>query len=256
MISVVIPVFNEEPVLRRSLLAVLECLERLDLPDGFEVVCVDDGSADRSLEILRDVARDRPVEVLENSVNLGKGAAVRRGMLAARGDPTFFVDADLATPLDEIPRFLPLLVEGGADVAIGTRKHPEARVLKRQGPIRTFMGLGYTGLANRVLGLRHSDYTCGFKGFRRKAAEAIFQRSVVDGWSFDAEILFLANRLGLKIVEVPVTWHDQPQSKVRLLRDTARSFAELLAVRARAAAGVYDLPPAPLPAPAGEGESG
>src|SRR5690606_35892424 len=171
----------------------------------------------------------------------GKGATVRRGMLAADGDPVFFTDADLSTPLTEMDRFLPLL-EQGADVVVGTRKHREADIRTPQGRVRTAMGLGYTRAVNRVLGLGFSDYTCGFKAFRRSAAQEIFSRSVVDGWSFDAEILFLAARLGLTVRELPVTWEDRPNSKVRVVRDAVRSFSELVAIRLRASRGGYDLP--------------
>lgn len=237
MISVVVPVFNEEPVLRASL-AELTTFLADRFPGDHEVVAVDDGSRDGSLGILQEVARTKPLVVLENSMNLGKGAAVRRGMLHAAGDPVFFCDADLSTPLTELERFRERL-QGDAAVVIGTRKHGEAQIQTPQGRVRTVMGLGYTRVVNRILGLHFSDYTCGFKGFRREASRAIFSRSVVDGWSFDAEVLFIARRLGFRVVEVPTIWADRPNSKVRLVRDTARSFSEILRIRARAARGAY-----------------
>ncbi|MFH0947327.1 MAG: dolichyl-phosphate beta-glucosyltransferase [Planctomycetota bacterium] len=239
MISAVVPVFNEEPVLRNSFLSLSSFLESRFGSD-FEIVAVDDGSRDRSLEILNELAPSMPLEIRENTINLGKGSSVRRGMLEARGEYVFFTDADLSTPLEELDRFLPRL-EDGADVVIGTRKHAEAVIRAAQSGLRTFMGRGYTHVVNSVLGTGFSDYTCGFKAFQREAAQAIFTRSVVDGWSFDAEILFLAHRLGLRVDEVPVTWEDRPNSKVRLVRDTSRSFAELLAIRVRAARGRYGL---------------
>lgn len=205
---------------------------------AFEIVAVDDGSRDRSVEILRALPPTARVRVLENTINLGKGAAVRRGMLEAAGDPVFFTDADLSTPLAELERFLPMLASGH-DVVIGTRKHESAEIRRAQSATRTYLGLGYTRLVNSILGLDLTDYTCGFKLFSREAAQAIFSRSVVDGWSFDAEILFLARRLGFKIAEVPVRWEDKPDSKVRIVRDTARSFAEILSIRLRAARGGY-----------------
>jgi dolichyl-phosphate beta-glucosyltransferase len=242
MISAVVPVFNEEACARATVEAIASFLRGRF--DAFEILVVDDGSRDRTVAEVAAVAKDANVTLLENGVNLGKGAAVRRGMLHASGDPVFFTDADLSTPLEELANFLPYLADGagaGFDAVIGTRKHKEARILTAQSPLRTKMGLGYTRLVNGVLGLDFSDYTCGFKCFRREAARAIFSRSVVDGWSFDAEVLFLARRLGLKVKEVPVAWRDNPASKVRIVRDTARSFAELIAVRARAATGGYGL---------------
>jgi dolichyl-phosphate beta-glucosyltransferase len=236
-ISAVVPVYNEAICLEASLRELAGYLEGRYGADH-EIVAVDDGSRDGSLAMLRDLSRELRLRILENTINLGKGASVRRGMLEAVGDASFFTDADLSTPLSELERFEPLLAAGNA-VVIGTRKHPDAAIEQSQGALRTWMGLGYTKLVNSVLGLDLSDYTCGFKLFRRDAAQAIFSRSVIDGWSFDAEILFLAKRLGFKVAEVPVRWIDRPDSKVRLVRDTARSFAELIGIRLRAARGGY-----------------
>ncbi len=240
MISAVVPIFNEEPVLRASLQQIASFLQAR-APGGFEIIAVDDGSADRSLAILHELQGALPLKVLENTINLGKGAAVRRGMLEAAGEVVFFTDADLSTPLAEFERFRARLEEG-AGVVIGTRKHAQADIRTPQGRLRTAMGLGYTQVVNRLLGVAFSDYTCGFKLFTRAAAQAIFALSLVDGWSFDAEILFLARRLGFAVAEIPVTWEDRPNSKVRLVRDTARSFAELLAIRLNAARGKYGAP--------------
>ena len=237
MISAVVPVYNEDPVLEDSL-GTLEQFLRGRFGAEFEIVAVDDGSSDASVSILKRLSKSMPLEILEKSINLGKGASVRRGMLEAQGELIFFTDADLSTPLEELDRFQQQF-EQGADVVIGNRKHVEADIRTAQSRLRTVMGLGYTRVVNRLLGIGFSDYTCGFKAFRREAAQAIFSRSVVDGWSFDAEILFLAHRLGLQVAEVPVTWEDRPNSKVRLVRDTSRSFAELLAIRLRAARGQY-----------------
>jgi len=237
LISAVVPVYHEQSCLDSSMREIAAFLEQR-FGTGYEIVAVDDGSRDRSVEILRALPPSLRVRILENSINLGKGASVRRGMLEASGDPVFFTDADLSTPLVELERFLPLL-DAGHDVVIGTRKHESAEIGKAQNVLRTYMGLGYTRLVNSLLGLDLTDYTCGFKLFSREAAQAIFARSVVDGWSFDAEILFLARRLGFKIAEVPVHWEDKPDSKVRIVRDTARSFAEILSIRLRAARGGY-----------------
>lgn len=237
MISAVVPVFNEELCLAASMQTLSDFL-RSRFGDDFEIVAVDDGSKDRSVAILREHSAALRIKILENSINLGKGAAVRRGMLEAAGDPVFFTDADLSTPLTELERFEARMKEG-FEVVIGTRKHKQAQIEQSQNAVRTYLGLGYTKLVNSVLGLSLSDYTCGFKLFRREAAQAIFSRSVIDGWSFDAEILFLAKRLGFRVAEIPVRWRDQPDSKVRLLRDTSRSFMELVGIRLRAARGGY-----------------
>lgn len=238
MLSVVIPVFNEEAGLRATLQAVGAELRRL-APAGHEILVSDDGSRDGSVALAEAMANDWPVRVLRAPRNRGKGAAVRAGMLAARGDPIFFFDADLSTPLAEIERFLAALAAGAA-VAIGTRKHHEARIELAQPWWRIALGQSYTRLANALLELAVSDFTCGFKAFRADAARAIFGRQRLERWSFDAEILFLAHRLGLPVAELPVRWADRPDSRVRVGSAMIKSFAELLEIRRNARAGRYD----------------
>ncbi len=238
VLSVVIPVFNEEKGLAATLEAVGAELSRL-APGAHEIVVSDDGSGDRSVAIAEAAARRLPVTVLRAAANRGKGAAVRAGMLAARGDECFFFDADLSTPLAEIARFRAALA-GGAAVAIGTRKHRDAQIGEAQPWYRVALGKSYTHLANAVLGLHVSDFTCGFKAFNRAAVAAIFRRQRLDRWSFDAELLFLAHRLGLVVAELPVRWSDRPDSRVRVGSAVVKSFAELLEIRRHARAGRYD----------------
>lgn len=241
MLSVVIPVFNEEVRLRETLAAVGRHLTRLAgerAIGGFEIVVSDDGSRDRSVAIAEEAARDLPIRLARGERNQGKGAAVRRGMLAATGDPVFFFDADLSTPLDEMARFLDALA-AGADVVIGTRKHREAQIVRPQPWHRVHLGLAYTRLTNLLLGLSISDFTCGFKAFRAAAAREIFTRQRLERWSFDAEILFLAVRRRLRVVEIPVRWADRPDSRVQVGSAIVRSFLELLEIRRRAARGDY-----------------
>jgi dolichyl-phosphate beta-glucosyltransferase len=237
LLSVVIPVYNEEKRIRQTLLEVDEYLAPRH-PEGFEILCSDDGSTDRSAEIIAELADRLPVRLLRSPRNEGKGAAVVRGMLEARGDPVFFFDADLSTPLFEIARFLSLL-DDGADVVIGTRKHPEALIERPQPWHRVHLGLAYTRIVHLLTGTRLSDYTCGFKAFRHRACREVFERSRIRGWSFDAEIMFLARHRGFKIVELPVNWIDDPDSKVRLMRAIVGSFLELLLIRLNQLRGCY-----------------
>lgn len=227
--SVVIPVYNESACIEANLEAVHGFLRTL-FEDRFELICVDDGSRDGSLDILKTFQSKTALTVCTHEENRGKGAAVRTGMLAAKGDAVFFLDADLSTPLEEMHRFLPLL-QKGADVVIGTRKSSTAKITKFQPPHRVIMGVGYTYLVNFMLGMKISDFTCGFKAFSRKAVDLVFPKARIDGWSYDVEILYLAHRAGLEIAEVPITWENKPGSKVRLVRDTIRSFKELLKIR-------------------------
>jgi len=248
-LSLVLPAYDEAERLPRTLEAFLAYLP--DDPALTELVVVDDGSTDATGELAEQVAaRDQRVRVLRTGVNRGKGAAVRRGMLAAGGDLLVFTDADGSYGPGQVERIARALVE--APVAIGVRRAEllggrsagggSARLV-RQVASRAF------NLAQRsVLGLPFADTQCGLKGFRRDAARAIFGRAALDGFAFDAEALFLAVRLGLGVVEVPVRAEERDGSKVRLALDAVRMLREMGQVRRAAARGVYDAEPT-LPAP-------
>jgi dolichyl-phosphate beta-glucosyltransferase len=165
-------------------------------------------------------------------VNRGKGAAVRTGVLATRGSEVLFCDADMSTPPETLREFLAALREG-ADVVIGNRKSQAARIEHWQPPLRVWLGLGYTRLANLLFGLRIADYTCGFKLFRGEHARRLFEATTTPRWSFDVEILARASQAGLKIREIPVRWHHVEDTRVRVFRDVVRSFTELLSIRRR-----------------------
>jgi dolichyl-phosphate beta-glucosyltransferase len=171
--------------------------------------------------------------------NRGKGFAVREGVLRATRDVVLFTDADLSTPAEEIKIILDKIREG-FDVVIGTRNAQGSKVVVHQPRFREWLGSGYTWLANRVTGAGVTDFTCGFKVFRLKAAREIFSRQRLDGWSFDAEILFLAQKLGFRLGEVPIRWHDNPETKVRLIRDVFVSFLGLVLIRINDILGRYN----------------
>ncbi len=232
MISVVIPVYNEADCLRDHVLALRALLAQLSPSAGWEILLVDDGSRDGSAALVDELAEPPFVRALHHERNRGKGAAVRTGVLASRGDAVLFCDADMSTPPDTLREFLPLL-EAGADVVVGDRKSAAARIDRWQPAIRTWLGLGFTRLANLMTGLSVSDYTCGFKLFRGEAARAIFGATESPGWAFDVEILARAARAGLVVREVPVRWHHVDDTQVRVLRDVVRSFLELLSIRRR-----------------------
>jgi dolichyl-phosphate beta-glucosyltransferase len=229
LISCVVPVFNEARCLEQNLATVHRFLTE-HFGKAFEIVCVDDCSVDASPEILARLQKPLGLVLARNPQNLGKGGAVKHGISLTRGEQVFFTDADLSTPLAELLRFIPFL-DHGHDVVIGNRKSPDARIKRYQPRYRVIMGLGYTKLVNFVMGLNVSDYTCGFKCFRGDAARNIFARARIAGWSFDVELLYLASRLGYKLKEVPVTWEDHPETKVRIVKDTLRSFTELVKIR-------------------------
>lgn len=236
-LTLVIPCYNEAARIDACLSAATAYVA--GLPGGGEVVVVDDGSTDGTGARVAAVAATRPdVRVVALPRNGGKGAAVREGVLAARGDVVVFLDADLAVDVAHVDRVLPAL-RNGVDVAVGCRHVPGAAVAVPQGPVRRALGRGYLGLARALLGIPVADVTCGFKGFKRRVALDLFGAARCTRWGFDAEVLHLAAKAGYEVVEVPVTWRDGAGSRVRLPVDVLRSLRELLAVRWRSSRGGY-----------------
>ena len=219
-LSFVIPAYNEERRIVSTLLSVTAYLRARRIPS--EIVVVDDGSFDGTAHLVEQFAQEHPeVRLLRQARNLGKGAAVRTGMLAARGEWRVFSDADGSTPIEEVERLL-AAAAGGATVVIGSRAigSEDTRTERRLG--RAVVGRVFAFFVNwwAVPGI--ADTQCGFKLFDRRSAEWIFERQRLDDFAFDVEILFLAQRHGLEIVEVPVNWSDVDGSKVELLRDSSR----------------------------------
>lgn len=227
-LSIVIPAYNEENRIGRSLEEILAYLGRNAFP--FEVIIVDDGSQDRTVEIAAEKLRDTHHQILKNLTNRGKGFSVRRGVLAASGRVILFTDSDLSTPIEEFDKFEAVLREG-YDVAIGSRAIPTSLVEQHQNVIRETMGKTFNLLARLLSFRRIHDSQCGFKAFKREAGRALFQRQKLTGFCFDAEILFLAQRMGYRIKEVGVCWRNSPQSKVRMIRDSFRMLFDLFRIR-------------------------
>ena len=237
-LSLIIPAFNEEARIGKSLHRILSFLQRQSYSS--EVIIVDDGSQDGTSELVRErFGKDSRIRIHQQSQNLGKGEAVKQGMLLGNGEYLFFSDADLSVPIETLPDFLTHL-EDQFDVAIGTRQIAGAAIEVHQPFYREFLGKMYTRLTNWILGLqRVSDFTCGFKGFRRQAARDLFSRQRLKNWSFDAEIIYLAQLKKYRVREVPVTWRDDRATKVRLWRAIFRSFLELLQIRFYDSQGKY-----------------
>ena len=223
-----IPAYNEAAVID----ATLEAVDAWAVAKGFgyEILVVDDGSSDRTAAIVEATAGRRPAVRLLRAPHGGKGAAVRAGMLDARGAWILFMDADHATRIDQFDRFEPALREGAA-VVIGSRRIAGAAIERHQPRLRELLGRGFTQLSNLIVGVGVADFTCGFKCFERTAARRIFALQRLTGWGFDAEILFIARRLGYRVVQVPVTWADAGATRVRLGRDVVGSLRELLTIR-------------------------
>ncbi len=228
-LSVVIPAYNEEHRLGATLERVLDYLG--SQPYTWELVIVDDGSRDGTAQVAREIAAGGPVRVLRNEPNRGKGFSIRRGMLEARGRYRLFSDADLSTPIEEVEGFWPHF-EAGCGVVIGSRALEESRLEVRQPLHRELMGRFFNLLVRALLvgGIR--DTQCGFKMFTAEAAEAVFPRQKMAGFSFDVEVLMLARRAGFRIHEAPVRWINAPGSKVSALNG-ALAFVDLLALKFR-----------------------
>lgn len=228
-LSVVIPVYNEEQRLPKTF-AGLEYFLRPHPFSGVEVIFVDDGSRDKTAELIANFKFRYPVQLVSYAENRGKGYAVREGMRAAQNDYALTLDADMSTGFLELQKMAPFM-ERGCPVIIGTRKASGASVTRRQSWHRQKMGEGYTLLANFMTGVWVSDFTCGFKCFAREAREKIFKAASIDRWSYDAEVLFLAKRFGFRICEAPVAWENDGDTRVRLGKDIIGSFVDLVKIR-------------------------
>jgi len=234
-LSVVVPAFNEEGRIVRTISQVLGELERLAV--DAELIVVDDGSTDRTASHVAGAALADARVTLVRAGHAGKGAAVRRGMLAARGAWRFLADADLSMPISELTRFLDAAQRGDGDIFVGSR---EAEGSRRIGEpwVRHAIGRVFNWMV-KIIVLRGIDDTqCGFKLFSARAAQALFPLQQLEGFGFDVEILFLARRAGLAIREIPVTWVYGRESKVNVASG-ARGFLDLLAVRWNQLRGAY-----------------
>lgn len=240
------PAFNEERRLPDALAKLTSFLDELD-SRFVEVIIVDDGSADGTASLVRKLANlDGRFRLLRNPGNRGKGYAVRHGMLAAKGDWRLMTDADLSTPMDEFQKLYDIVQPQSAAVAIGSRALNRALVLKRQALVRDLGGRFFNLVMRLLTGLPFADTQCGFKLYRADAAEAVFSRQILDGFSFDVEALFIARKLGYKILEIPVRWANVEGTKVNTAA-TVRAFLDLLRIRQFAWGGRYDHLASPAP---------
>lgn len=234
-LSFVIPAHNEESRLPPSLDKIDRFLKEQSYPT--EVVIIENGSHDRTLEIARDFARTLPYLRVFHEDARGKGLAVRRGMLEARGKYRFICDADLSMPVEQVNRFLPPTLPE-PEVAIGSREIAGA-VRYHEPAYRHLIGRVFNTMVRWAALPGLQDTQCGFKCFRADIAEQVFPRQTLSGMSFDVEVLFIARRLGYKIQEVPIDWYFDPDSRVRLVDDSLRMFLDLMTIRNNARQGRY-----------------
>lgn len=240
-LSIVIPAFNEERRLPRTLMRTVPYLDR-NLGEPYEIVVVDDGSADRTCELVAEFAKEHPqVRLIRQGRNQGRGVAVRAGVAAAKGELILETDADGSVEDEAIARFLSFLRRHpSVDLAVGSRNVAGAEILTPQPVLRVALGYGFLWLAKALFGWHIQDYTLGFKMFRAEAARDIFAHQFDSGFLAEGEIVFVAMRRGWRLVELPTLWTDFRESRVNPWRDSARSMAGLLAVLARSRQGRYD----------------
>jgi len=229
-LSIVIPAYNEAGRIGWSIQQIVDYTQQRDF--ATELIVVDDGSSDDTAKIAQQAAAGRlPPQILRNPTNQGKGYSVRRGILAATGRYVGFVDADMSTPIAEADELLAVLEEE-AQVVIGSRALPDSIIQQHQPWWRENAGKLFGLFTRLVLLPGIADSQCGFKFFTREAATDIFSRQKLSGWAFDAEILYIARRLGYTIAQVPVRWMNDPETKVKMLADGLRMAIDVLRIRA------------------------
>lgn len=229
-LSLIIPVFNEESRLIEPLARVSEYFAGQSYTS--EILVVDDGSADRSVEVAENAGLGEQLRVVRHEINRGKGAAVRTGMAEARGRFALFSDADLSTPIEEIEKLWPRF-DDGCDVVIGSRALPDSQIEVHQPWVREMMGRTFNLLVRILVVPGIHDTQCGFKMFSRRAVDTLFPRCRLDGWTFDVELLAMAHQEGMKVAEVPVRWINSPDTRVRAISASLQMFGDLLRLRKR-----------------------
>ena len=237
-LSIIIPAYNEEERLKQSLPDLKEFLKQQSFI--WELILVDDGSSDKTKDAHTSFFTDEEdVKVIHIPANRGKGFAVRKGMLASKGEIVLISDADFSTPLTEWSKLYQTLQQG-YDIAIGSRSLAESDVIIRQAWYREGMGRIFNWMVRLLVLDGFVDTQCGFKCFRREAVLPVFEKMVIDRFSFDVEMLFVAQKHGLAIKEVPVKWKNVLFSRVRIIADSVTMLRDLLRIRFNSMLGTYD----------------
>jgi glycosyltransferase involved in cell wall biosynthesis len=237
-LSIVIPAYNESARIENALDRVLSCIAERNW--DAEVLVVDDGSKDDTAAIVQRWMAVHPrLHLIQNPGNKGKGYSVRNGLLQAAGEIVMFTDADLSAPMEEAERLIAAL-EYGADVAIGSRWMDRTRQTIHQPLYRQFFGRCFNWVTRTIMGLPYKDTQCGFKAFRRPAAQIIFRLQTIERWGFDPEILFIARKLKYVVREVPVTWGHDERSRMSYLKDGMKMLEDMARIRSNSLRGRYD----------------
>ena len=238
-LSIIIPAYNEEKRLPNTLEQVFRFLE--DQSYTSEVIVVENGSNDRTYETADEFTKQHKNLFVIHDEQRGKGGAVQRGVREARGEYVLFCDADLSMPVEEVNKFLPPALND-FDIAIASREAPGA-VRYNEPYYRHLTGRVFNMLIRLMVLPNLQDTQCGFKCLRAEVARDIFRFQTLTGWAFDVELLYIARHHGYRVIEIPIDWYFNADSKVRVLRDSWRMFVDLLVIRLNAQRGLYDLKP-------------
>jgi len=235
LLSIVIPAHNEESRLLRTLDRIHTFLAKQTFSS--EVIIVENGSHDRTAEIGKEFAAQHEGFKLICEEKPGKGRAVRRGILAAQGEYRFICDADLSMPIEEVVHFLPPRTTP-YNIAIASREVEGARRIDEP-PSRHLIGRVFNLLVRTIAVHGIQDTQCGFKSFHASVVDDLFGVQVLNGWTFDVELLFIAQKRGYTIIEIPITWYYHPESKIHILRDSMNMFLDLFRIRRNWRKGLY-----------------
>jgi dolichyl-phosphate beta-glucosyltransferase len=237
-LSIVVPAYNEAQRIGPSLAAIQRYVA--SETHTTEVIVVDDGSSDGTADLVSSIIDPWPVfRVIRNDRNRGKGYSVRRGVLEAQGEYVLFIDADLSAPIDQADVLITSLKSTGADAAIGSRALQRDLIGVHQPAFREWGGMCFNLAVRLLTGLKLRDTQCGLKVFRRRATRRAFEHMNAERFGFDPELVFLVERWGGRILEIPVRWDNDPATKFNVLRDGVRSLREVAAVRWYALTGKY-----------------
>ena len=237
-LSVIIPCFNEERTIYQNINKIFKYLESNF--ESFEIIAVNDGSTDRTVEELKKIQHEIPLTIIDNYKNEGKGKVVRDGMLKSNGEIAMFLDADLAIPVEELKKFVDEITSG-YDIVIASRFVPGGKVVKKVLWYRVIMEKIFRIIRMIILNnYKIKDTQCGFKVFKREAAMKVFPLMTIKRFAFDAEIIFIARKYKHKIKELPIALQNPVRSHIRILKDPINMLIDLLKIRVRDSKGIYE----------------
>lgn len=228
-ISVIVPCFNEERTIFKNIKKIFNYLKSNF--ENFEIVTVNDGSTDKTMEELKKIKNEIPIIIIDNNINEGKGKAVRDGILKSQNEIVMFLDADLAIPIEELEKFV-AEINKGHDLVIASRFVPGGKVVRKVLWYRVIMEKIFRIIRTMIINnYTVKDTQCGFKVFKREAAMKIFPLMTIKRFAFDAEIIFISNKLGCRIKELPITLQNPRISHIRILRDSINMLFDLIKIR-------------------------